>query len=339
MKTNNEQYGFSAVELLITLFVAAAFLISGYQLYAVVMKDSGEARLRAKAANLASDYLQRYKSSATKPCSTSSYTPLTNSNSEPGLSNVTLSVDISCPYGSGGGTNVATGGTITYVDSSGANPRSSPAYAGGYTINTFAATSTLNVTGTISNASVLVVAGGEHGLNANEDVGGTGGYGGAVLAGTETLTGNMNVTVGSGGQNSVFGSRTAVTSSGAHGGFADNPGNNGTLSAIKDSSNPAYYGGGGGGGGSYSNLGASGGLGGGARGGDYNFNGSDGDTNTGGGGGGGGGYNIGGNGGSGIVIIKYPTSAGSSSPLSKILVTIGYGSPQKTIKIATYVSL
>jgi len=38
----NKQAGFSAVELLITLFVAAAFLVAGYSLYNVVIKDGGE---------------------------------------------------------------------------------------------------------------------------------------------------------------------------------------------------------------------------------------------------------------------------------------------------------
>jgi len=100
MRTINKQSGFSAIELLITLFIAAAFLISGYQLYALVMKDSGDVRFQAKASNIAADYLQTYKTSPSiqKPCSPSSTTPLTNSSSIPGLSNVTVNVAISCPY-------------------------------------------------------------------------------------------------------------------------------------------------------------------------------------------------------------------------------------------------
>ena len=99
MKNNQKKSGFSAVELLITLFIAAAFLISGYQLYAVVIKDGGEARMQSSASNVATDYLQRYKSSATNPCTTS--TPLTDSSiTVPGLSNVTVSVAITCPYSS-----------------------------------------------------------------------------------------------------------------------------------------------------------------------------------------------------------------------------------------------
>ena len=100
MKNIHKQSGFSAIELLITLFIAAAFLISGYQLYALVMKDSGDVRFQAKASNVATDYLQSYKSSPSiqKPCATSSTTPLANSNTIPGLSNVTVTVTVSCPY-------------------------------------------------------------------------------------------------------------------------------------------------------------------------------------------------------------------------------------------------
>lgn len=99
MKNIKKTPGFSAVELLITLFIAAAFLISGYQLYAVVIKDGGEARMQSSATNVTTDYLQRYKSSATNPCTTQ--TPLTDSAiTVTGLSNVTVSVAISCPYSS-----------------------------------------------------------------------------------------------------------------------------------------------------------------------------------------------------------------------------------------------
>lgn len=97
MKYTNKQSGFSAVELLITLFIAAAFLISGYQLYAVVIKDGGEARMKSNAANAAVDYLQRYKSFATNPCTAQA--PLTDSAiTVAGITNVTVSVALSCPY-------------------------------------------------------------------------------------------------------------------------------------------------------------------------------------------------------------------------------------------------
>jgi Tfp pilus assembly protein PilE len=101
------QPGFTAVELLITLFVAVAFLVAGYQLYFIVIKDNGQTRAQAKAANVAYNYLRNYTSTATNPCAAS--TPLSNSPiTVAGLSNATLSVTITCPYASSTGTNNAT---------------------------------------------------------------------------------------------------------------------------------------------------------------------------------------------------------------------------------------
>ena len=94
VSTNNS--GFTAVELLITLFVAAAFLVSGYQLYALIIKDGGQTRSDARAANVAYDYMRRYSLSATNPCTTT--TLLSNSPiNVSSLSNVLVTVAITCP--------------------------------------------------------------------------------------------------------------------------------------------------------------------------------------------------------------------------------------------------
>lgn len=99
MKNISKQSGFTAVELLVTLFIAAAFLMSGYQLYSLIMKDGGEVRATAKASNEVYNYLQQYKPSATNPCTTQ--TPLTDSpKTVDTLSNVTVTVAITCPYSS-----------------------------------------------------------------------------------------------------------------------------------------------------------------------------------------------------------------------------------------------
>jgi Tfp pilus assembly protein PilE len=94
---DSHAFGFTAVELLVTLFVAAAFLIAGYQLYGLVIKDGGETRAQSRVSNVAYDYLQRYKSTVTNPCIAN--TPLSN---QPititGVSSATISVTISCPY-------------------------------------------------------------------------------------------------------------------------------------------------------------------------------------------------------------------------------------------------
>ena len=92
-----KQSGFTAVELLITLFVAAAFLVSGFQLYNLIVKDSGQTRADARASNVAYDYLRRYSASATNPCTVT--TPVNNAAiNVTGLSAVTVTVAITCPY-------------------------------------------------------------------------------------------------------------------------------------------------------------------------------------------------------------------------------------------------
>ncbi len=94
-----KEEGFTAVELLVTLFVAAAFLIAGYQLFSLVIRDGGQTRSESRAGNVAYDYLRRYTSVATNPCT--AQTPLTNSPVEiSGLVNAQVTVDVSCPIGS-----------------------------------------------------------------------------------------------------------------------------------------------------------------------------------------------------------------------------------------------
>ena len=94
----NKKSGFTAVELLVTLFIAAAFLLSGYQLYSLIIKDGGQTRSQTRASNVAYDYLQRYKSTATNPCI--AQTPVNNQAiTATNLSNVTVTVAITCPYG------------------------------------------------------------------------------------------------------------------------------------------------------------------------------------------------------------------------------------------------
>ncbi len=99
MIIHRKQSGFTAVELLITLFVAAAFLVTGYQLYALIIKDSGNARAQARAANVAYDYIRQYSPSAGNPCVAS--TPVSNAPiTVSGLQHVTVTVTYTCPYSS-----------------------------------------------------------------------------------------------------------------------------------------------------------------------------------------------------------------------------------------------
>jgi prepilin-type N-terminal cleavage/methylation domain-containing protein len=98
MTINDESPGFTIVEVLVTLFVAALFLVTGYQLYNVIIRNGDESRALTYANNVTYNYLQQYKGSATDPCT--EQTLLNNQSiNVTGLSVVTVSATISCPYG------------------------------------------------------------------------------------------------------------------------------------------------------------------------------------------------------------------------------------------------
>lgn len=102
MRKRDTQAGFSAIELLISLFIAVAFVGAGYQLYAIIVKDSGEARLRARANNIAYENLRIYSSQATSPCSAvapSPTPPAPPATGDFGLPSASITVTFSCPYG------------------------------------------------------------------------------------------------------------------------------------------------------------------------------------------------------------------------------------------------
>lgn len=76
------QHGFTAVELLVTIVVAAIFLIAVSTLYMNVTQAHAEARNRATANDLAYSYLRKYASAGGTPtwfvCSTASGSSNTN---------------------------------------------------------------------------------------------------------------------------------------------------------------------------------------------------------------------------------------------------------------------
>jgi len=97
MISRSKQSGFTAIELLVTLFIAAAFLTTGYQLYSVIIQDSGQTRAQSRASNVAYDYIRRYATSATNPCVAT--TPLNNVDiTVDGLSSAKATVAFTCPY-------------------------------------------------------------------------------------------------------------------------------------------------------------------------------------------------------------------------------------------------
>jgi len=106
------QSGFSAVELLITLFVAFLFVMMGYQLYGAVINDGGEVRSDAKASDIAYKYLRQYADGAPAVCAAS--TPKNNvalATSE--MQNAKITVTITCPNTSLTGLSLVTS-KVTY---------------------------------------------------------------------------------------------------------------------------------------------------------------------------------------------------------------------------------
>ena len=63
------QQGFTAVELLVTLFVATMFMAASYQLYSIIVKDSGDIRARSKASNIAYAELRKRADTRYLTCS------------------------------------------------------------------------------------------------------------------------------------------------------------------------------------------------------------------------------------------------------------------------------
>lgn len=100
MSKHTLQSGFSAVELLISLFIAVAFVGAGYQLYAVVIKDGSDAKLRARANDIAYDKLRSYSTQATNPCTSVTPSPTPALPNPSGLPNASITVSITCPYAS-----------------------------------------------------------------------------------------------------------------------------------------------------------------------------------------------------------------------------------------------
>lgn len=91
--------GFTAVELLITLFIAAVFIMTGYQLYSVIMNDGSTAKYQAKSANIAYEYLMNAEATVAASCTPGTSTPAVPANS--GVPAIEIAVNTTCPYGNG----------------------------------------------------------------------------------------------------------------------------------------------------------------------------------------------------------------------------------------------
>lgn len=101
IKQSSSESGFSAAELLITLFIGAVFLISGYQLYAFVARDGAESAQAATASTLAYQYLSSTiadKAYTKRPCSSSSQPSTVTLDASSKLNGGSVSTTVSCPY-------------------------------------------------------------------------------------------------------------------------------------------------------------------------------------------------------------------------------------------------
>jgi prepilin-type N-terminal cleavage/methylation domain-containing protein len=107
------QSGFSAVELLITLFIAAAFVATGYQLYSIIIQNGETAQQQAKASNIAYTNLRQYSTQVTGPCTTVTPTPTPSIPTGSNLPSPAITVVITCPYGTSSGVSKVTV-TVTY---------------------------------------------------------------------------------------------------------------------------------------------------------------------------------------------------------------------------------
>lgn len=93
----SRQEGFTAVELLITLFVAAAFLATGFQLYTAIIQRGGDARQMAIASNYAYSSLRSL--AATTPACSTTPTVTTTTPTIAGLTSPTVTQTTSAPHG------------------------------------------------------------------------------------------------------------------------------------------------------------------------------------------------------------------------------------------------
>ncbi len=89
-----KQAGFSAVELLITLFVAFLFVMMGYQLYSVSLAGGSDANDQSKASDNAYYTLHKKIANGTYPCPTA---PATYTETVENTTNGTTTTRISCP--------------------------------------------------------------------------------------------------------------------------------------------------------------------------------------------------------------------------------------------------
>jgi prepilin-type N-terminal cleavage/methylation domain-containing protein len=94
--------GFTAIELLITLIIAAVFIFAGYQLYSQVVQEGADANRTARLSNATYAKLRSTTSDADTayPSGCTFTTPVvtTSTQNVSGLGTITFTTTVSCPY-------------------------------------------------------------------------------------------------------------------------------------------------------------------------------------------------------------------------------------------------
>ena len=93
-----QRQGFTTVELLVSIVVGVLLLGSGYQLYLVATKDSGDAQRQSRANAAAYDLLRQAQSKVTRPCATIPNLSGLTTPSYANLPEMNATTTISCPY-------------------------------------------------------------------------------------------------------------------------------------------------------------------------------------------------------------------------------------------------
>lgn len=93
MKNSTLQSGFSAIELLITLLIGFLFVMMGYQLYAVSIQGSGDAREQSKLSSLAYEKLRTIQATTVALTCPSTVVDSTIDGGK-----ATMTTTMTCPY-------------------------------------------------------------------------------------------------------------------------------------------------------------------------------------------------------------------------------------------------
>lgn len=116
--TRAAEQGFTVVELMITLFIAAAFIFTGYRLYGMVMQRTNEARHLSEASNIAYKELRRhstYDNSVSSNCAVPTKLPTSSLSALPPSLPAPAHIEVvRCQFALGSRRMMKIDATVTY---------------------------------------------------------------------------------------------------------------------------------------------------------------------------------------------------------------------------------